>query len=68
MSAASSAIEGATEPLKKILTKKGAPNKLAYGLGLLVLFLVVIRFRTEIVNLLGKLPVVGPMLTKIAGG
>jgi len=67
MSAASNAVEGATEPVKKLLKKKGATNKLAYGVGLLVLFLLVIRFRSQIMDLLGKIPVVGPMLAKIAG-
>lgn len=68
MSVVSEAVEGATGAPKKLLKTKGAKNKLAYGLGLVVLFLVVIRFQSQIKGLLGKIPVIGPMLLQIAGG
>jgi len=67
MSVAAEVVEGAAGPVKKVLSKKGAPNKLAYVLGLLVFMLVVIRFRTQILGLLSKIPVLGPMLAKVAG-
>lgn len=69
MSVVASAVEGATEPLKKLAKgKKGLSNKAAYAVGLLVLFLVVIRFQSQLKSLLGKLPIVGPLLLKVAGG
>ena len=68
MGAISEAVEGATGAPKKLLKTKGATNKLAYGAGLVVLFLVVIRFQGEIKGLIAKLPVIGPILLKIAGG
>lgn len=68
MSVVSSAVEGATEPVKKLVKgKKGLSNKAAYAVGLLVLFLVVIRFRSQILGALAKLPVLGPIFTKLAG-
>lgn len=61
-------VEGATGPVKKLVKgKEKLTNRIGYGVGLLILFLLVIRFRSQIMGFIAKIPVLGPLLGKIAG-